>query len=223
MKMGKRLILIIGLALVLGLSACGAQDDANTGEDLEQPQSQQETPSPEPVETPTPTAPDPHKVLVVYFSATGNTKQIAEHAAAELNADIFEIIPQEPYSEADLNYNDPESRTSIEQNDDIVRPAISGTIENMEEYGTVFLAYPLWFGEAPRIMRTFVESYDFSDKTVVPFCTSGSSSIGSSASALADLCPDSTNWVQGQRFSSGTSQQAIAEWINELDLNLSAD
>jgi len=121
------------------------------------------------------------KVLVAYFSATNTTQGIAEHIANGLSADIYEIVPEEPYTDADLNYNDNNSRTTIEMNDPDARPAISGSVEDMEQYDIVFIGYPIWWGEAPRIVSTFVESYDFSGKTIVPFCTSGGSGVGSSA------------------------------------------
>ena len=127
------------------------------------------------------------KVLVAYFSATNTTRGIAEHIANGLNADIYEIVPEEPYTDADLDYNDNNSRTTIEMNDPDARPAIIGSVEDMEQYDIVFIGYPIWWGEAPRIVSTFVESYDFSGRTIVPFCTSGGSGVGSSATNLAQL------------------------------------
>lgn len=120
------------------------------------------------------------RVLVAYFSATGKTKVLAEYAADAMEADLYEIVPDEPYTDEDLNYSDNHTRATTEQNDKNARPAISGSVENMDQYEIVFLAFPIWWGEEPRIMDTFVESYDFSGKTVIPFCTSGSSGIGSS-------------------------------------------
>ena len=158
----------------------------------------------------------PPKTVVVYFSCTGTTKRLAEYAAEVLNADLYEIVPEIPYTEEDLNYSDSSSRASREQNDPDVRPSISGTIENMEEYDTVLLAYPIWWGQAPRIISTFLESYDFTDKTVVPFCTSHSSGIGSSAVNLHGLCPDSVKWREGERFSSGTTKVDIEKWIDGI-------
>ncbi len=159
------------------------------------------------------------KVLVAYFSATGTTESVAEHIADGLNADIYEIIPEEPYTDADLNYNDNNSRSTIEMNDPTSRPAISGSMENMEQYDIVFIGYPIWWGEAPRIVSTFVESYDFSGKTVVPFCTSGGSGVGSSASNLEQLTSGAT-WMEGRRLNGSDSQETVMEWVNSLDLNL---
>lgn len=159
------------------------------------------------------------KVLVAYFSATGTTEGVAKHIANGLNADIYEIIPEEPYTDADLNYNDNNSRSTIEMNDKASRPAISGSVENMDQYDIVFIGYPIWWGDAPRIVSTFVESYDFSGKTVVPFCTSGGSGVGSSATNLEQLTSD-VAWMEGRRLSGSDSQETVMEWVNSLGLNL---
>lgn len=158
------------------------------------------------------------KILVAYFSATNTTRGVAENIADILNADLYEIIPQQPYTNDDLNYGNDNSRSSIEMNDTQARPEISNTVENMEQYDTVFIGYPIWWGQAPRIIDTFVESYDFSGKTIIPFCTSGSSSIGSSARNLQALT-NNANWLSGQRFSGGSSKDTIAHWIEELNIN----
>ena len=157
--------------------------------------------------------------MVAYFSATGTTKGVAEHIANGLNADIYEIVPEEAYTDADLDYNDNNSRTTIEMNDPDARPAISGSVENMEQYDIIFVGYPIWWGEAPRIVSTFMESYDFSGKTIVPFCTSGGSGIGSSASNLERLTSGAT-WLDGRRLNGSDSQDTVMEWVDSLDLNL---
>lgn len=159
------------------------------------------------------------KVLVAYFSATNTTKGVAEHIADGLHADLYEIVPEEPYTDADLNYNDNNSRTTIEMNDPDFRPAISDSVENMEQYDIIFIGYPIWWGEAPRIVSTFVESYDFSGKTIVPFCTSGSSGVGSSATNLEQLTSGAT-WLDGKRFSGGVSGEELMEWVNSLGLKV---
>ncbi len=159
------------------------------------------------------------KVLVAYFSATGTTKGVAQHIANGLDADIYEIVPEEPYTDADLNYNDNNSRSTIEMNDASFRPAISGSVADMEQYDVVFIGYPIWWGEAPRIVSTFVESYDFSGKTVVPFCTSGGSGVGSSASNLEQLTSGAT-WMEGHRLSGSDSQDTVMEWVDGLGLDL---
>lgn len=158
------------------------------------------------------------KVLVAYFSATNTTQGIAEHIANGLNADIYEIVPEESYTDADLNYNDNNSRTTIEMNDPDARPAISGSVEDMEQYDIVFIGYPIWWGEAPRIVSTFVESYDFSGKTIVPFCTSGGSGVGSSATNLEQLT-DGADWLPGKRLNGSDSQDTVMEWVNGLGLD----
>ncbi len=159
------------------------------------------------------------KVLVAYFSATNTTEGVAEQIANGLNADLYEIVPVEPYTDADLDYNDNNSRSTLEMNNPDARPAISGSVENMEQYDIVFIGYPIWWSEAPRIVSTFVESYDFSGKTIVPFCTSGGSGIGSSASNLEQLTSGAT-WLDGQRLNGSDSQNTIMEWVSSLGLNL---
>lgn len=157
-------------------------------------------------------------ILVAYFSATNNTKGVAEKIAFELNADLFEIIPKEPYSDEDLNYSDNSTRATKEQNDTTARPEISNAIENIGEYDVIYLGYPIWWGQAPRIMSTFVESYDLSGKTIIPFCTSGSSGIGSSAENLEKL--SAANWLDGKRFSGGVSRSEITDWLNSIKDNI---
>ncbi len=157
------------------------------------------------------------KILVAYFSCTGTTKKLAESLAGGLEADIYEIVPEVPYTSEDLDYNDDSSRSTAEMNDASSRPAIAGSVENMEQYGTVVIAYPIWWGEAPRIIDTFVESYDFSGKTVVPFCTSGGSGIGSSAKTLESLAGSGT-WLEGKRFGGGESEDEMTAWINGLGI-----
>ncbi len=153
-------------------------------------------------------------ILVAYFSATNNTEGIAEKLAEGLDADLYEIVPEQPYTDEDLDYGDPDSRTSVETDDPDIRPAISGTVEHMEQYDIVFLGYPIWWGEAPRIMSTFIESYDFDGKTIVPFCTSGSSGFGSSDSALQEAA-DQAVWLEGKRFSAGASGEEVMEWADQ--------
>lgn len=157
------------------------------------------------------------KILVVYFSANGTTKPLAEYTAEILNADLYEIVPEDPYTEEDLAYYT-NGRADQEQNDSSARPAISGGVENMERYDTIILGYPIWHGQAPRIISTFLESYDFSGKTIVPFCTSHSSGIGSSADNLHSLCSDSVNWLEGRRFEAGTTKETLEEWFGDLEI-----
>lgn len=153
------------------------------------------------------------KTLVAYFSCTGNTKSIAEAIASGTNADIYEIKAETPYTSADLNYNDNNSRSTKEMNDKSSRPAIAGSDINMASYETIYIGYPIWWGEAPRILDTFVEKYDFTGKTVIPFCTSASSGIGSSDKNLAGLAKSGT-WKSGHRFSGRESASEVMSWVN---------
>lgn len=162
------------------------------------------------------------KVLVAYFSATGTTKKLAEYAADAMGADLYEIVPEEPYADDDLNYSDRNTRATVEQNDKNVRPAISGSVENMDQYEIVFLAFPIWWGGEPRIMDTFVETYDFSGKTVVPFCTSGGSGFGSSGRNLQGLSTGDATWLDGARLNSSSSREDMVDWINGLGLDVEA-
>ena len=159
---------------------------------------------------------DPSKVLVAYFSATGNTEKAAGYIAEATGGTLYEITPAEPYTNADLNYNDSNSRSTREQNDPSARPAIQGSVENMAEYDVIYLGYPIWWGEAPKIIYTFLENYDLSGKTIVPFCTSSSSGLGSSANHLHSLASGAT-WLSGKRFSSSPSKSEVEEWVNGLN------
>lgn len=152
--------------------------------------------------------------VVVYFSATGTTKGVAEKIAAVTGADIYELIPAEPYSAADLDWNDKNSRTTIEMNDPDVRPAIANDDIELDGYSTMYIGYPIWWGDAPRIMSTFVEAHDFDGITVIPFCTSGSSGIGRSGDNLASQA-GSGNWLKGDRFDADVSEDEIQKWIDQ--------
>ncbi len=153
--------------------------------------------------------------LVVYFSVTGNTKSVAEKIASVTGADIYEIKAALEYTDEDINYNDSDSRTSKEQNDSSVRPEIGSEEISLDGYSTIYIGYPIWWGEEPRIMDTFAESYNFDGITVIPFCTSGSSGIGRSGQNLADNA-GSGNWIEGKRFGGGASEDEIRSWIEGL-------
>lgn len=152
---------------------------------------------------------------VVYFSATGTTKGVAEKIAAAEDADIFELIPAEPYSADDLDWNDKNSRTTLEMNDPDVRPAIGNDNIELDGYSTMYIGYPIWWGDAPRIMSTFVEAHDFDGITVIPFCTSGGSGIGKSGDNLASQA-GSGNWLKGNRLNANVSEDEIQNWIDGL-------
>ena len=224
--MKKTMTLLLSLSMICCLAACGnsagqtgspsAESSSATGNDAGNStgeDTQTESGAEDGAEA------QGSKVLVAYFSATGTTKGVAEHIANGLHADIYEIIPEESYTDADLDYSDNNSRSTIEMNDVSSRPAISGSVENMEQYDVVFIGFPIWWGEAPRIVSTFVESYDFAGKTIVPFCTSGGSGVGSSATNLEALTGGAT-WMEGRRLGGSDSQDTVMEWVNGLDLHL---
>ena len=150
------------------------------------------------------------KKLVAYFSASGTTKTAAERLAKAAGADLFEIKPTIPYTSADLNWMDKESRSSVEMNDPDSRPEIAETMPNMADYDTVFIGFPIWWYVAPHIIHTFLESYDFTGKTLVPFATSGGSGMGKTVDELRKLCPNA-DWKAG-KLVNGASDQALAAW-----------
>lgn len=163
------------------------------------------------------------KNLVVYFSASGNTKNVAELIAAETNADMFELIPKEPYGEDDLNWSDDDSRVTYEHDHEEARniELESTSVENWESYETVFVGYPIWWHIAAWPVDGFVKANDFSGKTVIPFCTSASSDLGESGELLAEMA-GTGNWLDGKRFSSRASEEDVHSWIESLDITVSA-
>ncbi|MBQ6334516.1 MAG: NAD(P)H-dependent oxidoreductase [Erysipelotrichaceae bacterium] len=156
------------------------------------------------------------RTLVVYFSATGTTKGVAEKIAALTDADIYEIVPLDVYTNEDLNYNDKNSRTTKEQDDKSIRPVIASETINLDGYDRIFIGYPIWWAEEPRIMDSFVESYDFSGKTMIPFCTSGGSGIGRSGKNLEENA-GSGNWLEGKRLKASISDSELNEWLNSYN------
>lgn len=161
---------------------------------------------------------DPSKTLVVYFSATGNTEKVATRISEVTGGKLSKIVPAQPYTEADLNYSNKESRSTIEQNDPKSRPAITGKIDGWEQYDTVFVGFPIWWYEEPRIMDTFMESYDFSGKTVIPFCTSGGSDIENAEVNLKALSKGQGKWLKGRQMSSSISEKDVSDWLKSLGL-----
>lgn len=159
------------------------------------------------------------KTLVVYYSATGSTKAVAETIANTAGADLFEITPVDPYTSDDLNWTDDNSRVSVEHNDESKRdvPLTKTTPDHWADYDTVFIGYPIWWGIAAWPVNNFVKGNDFSGKTVIPFCTSTSSGLGQSGDLLADMA-GTGNWQDGERFSSGASSSKVESWVNGLEL-----
>ena len=155
------------------------------------------------------------KTLVAVFSASGVTKRVGEEIARVSSGDFFEIVPAEKYTNADLNYMNSRSRSSVEMNDPSARPAIAGRVSDMDSYDTVIIGFPIWWGEEPRIMDTFVESYDFDGITMIPFCTSSSSGIGMSGKNL-EANAGSGNWLDGERFGGSVSEEELQAWIDGL-------
>ena len=207
--MKKIIALLIAVLMVLGLTACGGGAES-TEESSAEPaaeSSAEETAEEEPQ-----TGKD---VLVVYFSATGTTKGVAEKIASVTGGDLYEIKAAQEYSDADLNWNDSDSRSTKEQNDSSIRPEIGSEAVSLDGYTTIYIGYPIWWGEEPRIMDTFVESYSFDGITMIPFCTSSSSGIGRSGQNLADNA-GSGEWLSGRRFGSGASEDDIRSWIESL-------
>lgn len=160
-----------------------------------------------------------HTTLVVYFSATGNTEAVAKDIVDDTGADVFVIEPQQAYSEADLDYRDSDSRVSKEHDDLALRDIalVQATPDNWDEYQTIVIGYPIWWGEAAWPVSSFVKANDFAGKIVIPFCTSASSGLGKSAENLADLGEGGT-WLEGKRFPSGVSSAEVLEWVDGLDL-----
>ena len=188
--------LLMSLALALGLAGCSAPSSLE-GVDLD-------------------------NALVVYFSATGNTGEAAGYIAGAIGADVFEIVPAVPYTSEDLNWNNPESRVSVEHAQKEAGtlqpvPLADATPDNWESYDTVFIGYPIWWFEAAWPVESFVRANDFTGKTVIPFCTSASSSIGESGRLLAELA-DAGDWMEGQRFPSGVTQRDVEAWLDQNGL-----
>ena len=234
--MKKLTALLLSLAMVFSLAACG--NTANTPADTSKDDTQ--TPAVSPVEKPDDTntpddaetpddantpadttaeKPQTGKTLVVYYSASGNTARVAKDIAAATGADLFEIVPTQVYTSDDLNWTNANSRVSREHDDESLRnvPLTSTTVADWSSYDTVFIGYPIWWGIAAWPMSSFVAVNDFTGKTVIPFCTSTSSGIGQSGKLLAELA-DAGTWLDGQRFSRGSSEADIASWVNGLNL-----
>ena len=156
---------------------------------------------------------DNKKIAIIYFSATGTTKKVAGYIKDATGGDLIEIVPKDKYTDSDLNYSNNSSRATKEQNDSSARPEISNTI-NTDSYDIIYLGYPIWWGDAPRIILTFLDKANLSGKTVIPFCTSGSSGIDSSVNYFKNNYKN-INWLDGKRLS--TSQSEVTNWVNSLN------
>ena len=157
------------------------------------------------------------KKLVAYFSASGVTKKTAEKIASSAKADIFEIVPEQRYTDNDLDWQDSQSRSSVEMQDKSSRPSIIGEIEKIDEYDTILLGFPIWWYVAPTIINTFLESYNFSGKKIALFATSGMSGMGNTTSELKKSSPNAV-FIAEKRFTSSASQEEIKKWLDDLNI-----
>ena len=230
MKHWKRLLsCVLAGSLALALAACtqqsaGGSSAGNQSTDQSADQSREEVSSAAQSAAGSGTdtsGTERGNVLVVYYSATGNTESVAGYIAQATGGDLFEITPAEPYTDEDLNWSDENSRVTREHEDESLRDVelTATTVENWDSYDTVFLGYPIWWGIAAWPVDTFVEANDFTGKTVIPFCTSSSSGLGESGQLLADLA-GTGDWQEGQRFRSSASQEDVTQWVNSLDLSV---
>ena len=233
--MKKRISILAFILLAFGLTACGKNDGkATTGaavtvqtessqEKKTENNSSREKDQTTSVATEALTGEESsektdntQQTLVVYFSATGTTRGVAEKIAGITGADIYEIKAAQAYSDADLNWNDSDSRSTKEQNDSSVRPEIGSETISLEGYTKIYIGYPIWWGEEPRIMDTFVESLSFDGIRMIPFCTSSSSGMGRSGKNLAENA-GSGEWQDGKRFGAGASEDEIRSWIDSMN------
>lgn len=221
--MKKLTSIILLAALALSLAACGSSTPASTPAPTTAPAEAAEAPVDTAAEASADTAeaaaPETGKVLVVYYSASGNTARVANDIAEAAGADVFEIVPVEPYTSDDLNWTNQSSRVSVEHDNPDARTVelVSTEVPDWDSYSTVFIGYPIWWGIAAWPVNGFVSANDFTGKTVIPFATSSSSGMGESGALLAQLA-STGDWQVGQRFSSGASASDVQDWVNGLDL-----
>ena len=223
--MKKTASIFMSIMLALGLAACGnSAPAASVAEptpiavpESEVAETATETPKPE--SEATAEEADSHKVLVVYYSGSGHTAQVAENIAKATNADLFEITPSEPYTAEDLDYTNSDSRVVREHDDESLRDVelVTTDVENWDSYDTVFIGYPIWWQIAAWPVNNFVKDNDFTGKTVIPFATSASSGMGESGTLLAEIA-GSGDWQEGHRFASSASTDEVAAWVSELGL-----
>ena len=219
--MKKLIALLLSLMLVFRLAACGNNPQAAETEPATSTPVSEETQEPETSEETeaADTESTGGKTLVVYYSASGNTENVSNVIAKTLGADLFELEPVEPYSNDDLNWTNDDSRVTREHENEDERDVelVSATVDNWSEYDTVFIGYPIWWGIAAWPVDEFIETNDFTGKTVIPFATSASSGMGQSGELLAEMA-GTGDWQEGQRFRSGASEDDIVAWVEGLGL-----
>lgn len=214
--------LLLAALMILSLTACGSKTNNTPAQTPSNDTPAESTPSETPDDA---TAGDSDsttsggKVLVVYYSASGNTARVAKDIAAATGADLFEIVPTQVYTSDDLNWTNANSRVSREHDDESLRnvPLTSTTVADWSGYDTVFIGYPIWWGIAAWPVNNFVTDHDFTGKTVIPFATSSSSGMGQSGTLLANMA-GTGDWQEGHRFSSGASTSDVESWVNGLGL-----
>lgn len=229
--MKKITTLFVSLALLISLTACGNSTQSQSAAPVSVPQAAS-VPASQPAASANdnesvstsasasvPATAEGGKTLVVYYSATGNTAEVAGYIAEATGADMLALEPSEPYSDEDLNYRDGESRVSYEHDNPGERDIalVADTVDNWAEYDTVFIGYPIWWGIAAWPVNGFIDANDFTGKTVIPFASSASSGMGESGTLLAEAA-GTGDWQEGTRFSSGVSQDAVVEWVEGLGL-----
>lgn len=212
--MKKAMSVIMVLVLAIAFTACSSNTESQT-----ETTSQNTTTSQPSTDAAADNTADGGRTLVVYYSATGNTQRVAEYIAAATGGDLFELVPSDPYTDADLDWTDENSRVVHEYENESERDvALEQTsVENWAEYDTVFIGYPIWWGIAAWPVNTFIDANDFSSKTVIPFCTSSSSGLGDSGDLLAEEA-GAGNWLEGERFRSSASESDVTDWVNGLGL-----
>ena len=218
-KLGR---LLLAVLMILSLAACGNKTNNTPAQTPSNGTPTENTPAETPDDAATGDADNTasgSKVLVVYYSASGNTKRVAEDIAEAASGDLFEIVPTEVYTSDDLNWTNSDSRVSREHDDESLRDVelVTTEVENWDDYDTVFIGYPIWWGIAAWPVDNFVKDNDFTDKTVIPFATSSSSGMGQSGELLQEMA-GTGDWQDGQRFASSVDQKDVADWVSELGL-----
>lgn len=214
--------LLLAALMILSLTTCGSKTNNTPAQTPSNDTPSESTPAQTPDDTANGEADNTTsggKVLVVYYSASGNTKRVAEDIAETAGGDLFEITPTEPYTSDDLNWTNSDSRVSREHDDESLRdvPLTTTEVENWDDYDTVFIGYPIWWGIAAWPVDNFVKENDFTGKTVIPFCTAATSGIGDSGNLLEEMT-GTGDWKEGERFYGGASELDISSWINSLGL-----